>query len=78
MGSREIVPSQADRELRGRERWMDGWVKTRMEEAMEPNNVQIECDTNFRSFICLNLKAYVQVRIQIGVSCRFGREIVQM
>lgn len=57
---------------------MDGWVKTRMEEAMEPNNVQIECDTNFRSFICLNLKAYVQVRIQIGVSCRFGREIFQM
>lgn len=68
-------PTESSEE--GKER-MDGWVKTRMEEAMEPNNVQIECDTNFRSFICLNLKAYVQIRIQIGVSCRFGREIVQM
>ena len=50
MGSREIVPSQADRKLRGRERGMDGWVKTEMEEAMEPNSVQTECNTNFRSF----------------------------
>ena len=61
MASREIAPSQAHAELRGRGRGLDGWMKTEIVEAMQPNSVETECDTNLESFYLCKFVCFVTI-----------------